>query len=150
MFNLQLRAAVLNEKNLSKSRFTLSWSSSSFVPPIWPGLWKIKFAGISRQTRYAQSLLIIFVKGDMVDTISSAGKGVKWFHAAATQFKLLPWITSCVMCLITRIQCLIYFYHWQWHCKIRVGVLSSIRSTQRPIMFPNTASEVSQIVFSML
>ena len=42
-------------------------SSSSFVPKIWPGLWKIKFAGISRQTRYAQTLLIIFVKGNTVN-----------------------------------------------------------------------------------
>ena len=56
-------------------------SSSSFVPKIWPGLWKIKFAGISRQTRYAQSLLIIFVKGNTVDTISSSGKRVTRFRA---------------------------------------------------------------------
>lgn len=135
MFNLQLRAAVLNEKNLSKSRFTLSWSSSSFVPKIWPGLWKIKFAGISRQTRYAQSLLIISVKGNTVNTISSAGKRVTWFHATALQFKLLPWITSCVMCLITRLQCLISLYHLQWHCKIRVGVLSQSRAPNGQLCF---------------
>ena len=87
MFNLQLRAAVLNEKNLSKSRFTLSWmSSSSFVPKISPGLWKIKFAGISRQSRYAQSLPIIFVKGNMVNTISSAGKRVAWFQTTSLNY----------------------------------------------------------------
>ena len=80
MFNLQLRAAVLNEKNCLK--VASPWVEAPHLSCLQSGQGYGKFAGILRQTRYAQSLLIIFVKGNTVDTISSSGKHVTWFHAA--------------------------------------------------------------------